>query len=95
MSHVKGKMMQKVLAHLKKEWKVYVMATWMIGVSGCLYYLNGQVQAVKTVSMKMSSDVDAIESILISTDGNVAEMKIQVKEMSSKVAVIHKRVLRR
>ena len=45
--------------------------------------------------MKMSSDVDSIESILISTDSNVAEVKKQVGEMSSSVAIIHRRIMRR
>ena len=87
--------MQKVIAHLKKEWKVYVMAIWMIGVTGFLYHLNGQVQAIKQTSVKLSSDVDSIESILISTDSNVAEVKKQVGEISPKIKNIHKRVMRR
>ncbi|MBC2711252.1 MAG: hypothetical protein HGJ94_09735 [Desulfosarcina sp.] len=87
--------MEKFVAHMKKEWKVYVMAIWMIGVTGFLYYLNGQIQSVKQTNVKLSSDVDSIESILISTDSNVAEVKKQVGKMSSKVAVIHKRVMRR
>lgn len=88
-------MMQKVVVQMKKEWKVYVMAIWMIGVTGFLYYLNGQVQVVKQTSVKLSSDVDSIESILISTDGNVAEVKKQVGEISTKMRVIHKRIMRR
>ncbi len=87
--------MEKVVVHLKKEWIVYGMALWMLGVTGFLFYLNGQVQAIKRTSIKMASDVDSIESILISTDGNVAEIKKQVNQMSTKVAVIHKRVMRR
>lgn len=87
--------MQKVVVQMKKEWKVYVMAIWMIGVTGFLYYLNGQVQVVKQTSVKLSSDVDSIESILISTDGNVAEVKKQVGEISTKMRVIHKRIMRR
>ena len=87
--------MSKVVAHLKKEWKVYVMAIWMIGVTGFLYHLNGQVQEVKQTSIKLSSDVDSIESIFISTDNNVADIKKQVEGMTSKVAIIHKRVMRR
>jgi hypothetical protein len=91
----KGKTMENVVAHMKKEWKNYIMAIWMIGVTGFLYQLNGQIQAVKQTTVKLNSDVDSIESILISTDNNVAEVKKQVEEMSSKVAVIHKRVMRR
>ena len=87
--------MHNFTAHIKKEWKVYVMAVWMIGVSGFLYYLNGVVQTVKQTSVKLSSDVDSVESILISTDGNVSEIKKQVNNMSAKVEIIHKRIRRR
>lgn len=87
--------MQKVMAHLKKEWKVYTMAMWMIGVTGFLFHLNGQAQAVKQTSMKLTSDVDSIESILISTDSNVAEVKKQMGDMSFKMKNVHKRIMRR
>ena len=87
--------MEKFVAHIQKEWKVYIMAIWMIGVTGFLYHLIGQVQGIKQTSMKLSSDVDSIESIFISTDNNVAAVKKQVEGMSAKVAIIHKRVMRR
>ncbi len=87
--------MEKMLANIKNEWKAYIMAVWMIGVTGFLYHLYGQVQVIQQTNIKLSSDVDAIESVSISTDNNVAEMKKQVEGMSSKVANIHKRVMRR
>ena len=87
--------MENVVTHMKKEWKNYVMAIWMIGVTGFLYHLNEQILVIKQTSMKLSSDVDSIESIFISTDSNVAEVKKQVDEISTKVAVLHKRVMRR
>lgn len=87
--------MENVVAHIKKEWKNYVMAIWMIGVTGFLYHLNEQILVIKQTSMKLSSDVDSIESIFISTDSNVAEVKKQVEEISTKVTVLHKRVMRR
>jgi hypothetical protein len=91
----KEKAMVKWVDHLKKEWKVYVVGIWMIGVTGFLFSLNGHVQVLKQNEIKLSSDVDSIESILISTDGNVAEVKKQVGDISSKVKTIHKRVMRR
>ena len=90
-----GKTMQKYVVHLKKEWKVYAMGIWMLGVTGFLYCQNGQIQAIKQTQVKLSSDVDSIESILIGTDGNVDEMKKQVAGISSRVKTIHKRVMRR
>lgn len=87
--------MDNAVAHLKKNWKVYLMAVWMIGVTGSLYHLNEQVRGVQQKAVKLGSTVDSIESILISTDSNVADMKKQMEEMSSKVVVIHQRVMRR
>lgn len=87
--------MQKITASIKKEWKAYTMAVWMIGVTGFLFYLNGAIQTVKQKSTKLSSDVDSIESILISTDNNVQEIKKQVDDMSAKIGIIHKRMRRR
>jgi len=71
------------------------MAIWMIGVSGFLLYLNTVVQDVRQTCMKLNSDVGSIESILISTDGNVAEMKKKIDDMTARIAVIHNRVRRR
>ena len=87
--------METFVASIKKKWTVCVMAIWMIGVTAFLFHMNGQVQEIKQTSLKLSSDVDAIESILISTDNNVAEVKKQVEGMSTHVAIIHKRVMRR
>ena len=87
--------MEKFVAHIQKEWKVYVMAIWMIGVTGFLYHLIGQVQGIKQTSMKLSSDVDSIESIFISTDNNVADVKKELQAMSDKVSNMHKRVMRK
>jgi hypothetical protein len=87
--------MDKVITHLKKTWKVYIMGIWMIGVSGFLVYLNGQVRTLNQASMKLSSDVDSIESILIGADGNVAAMKKKVDDMSAKMETVYLRVMRR
>lgn len=87
--------MNKVITHLKKTWKVYIMGIWMIGVSGFLYYLNGQVRTLNQASLKLSSDVDSVESILIGTDGNVAAMKKKVDDMAAKMETVYLRVMRR
>lgn len=87
--------MEKIVGHLKKEWKAYVIGIWMIGVTWFLYSLNGHVQVLEQTEIKLSSDVDSIESILIGTDGNVSQVKKDVGDISSKVKTIHRRVMRR
>jgi hypothetical protein len=87
--------MQNLAARIRKEWTVIVLAVWMIAVSGYMVYLNSVVQEIRQMAVKLSSDVDSVESILISTDNTVTEMKKRVDEMSAKVAIIHKRMRRR
>jgi peptidoglycan hydrolase CwlO-like protein len=87
--------MQSLAARIKNEWKAIGLAVWMIAVSGYLLYLNSAVQDIRQMTSKLSSDVDSVESILISTDNNVAEMKKRIDEMSAKVDILHKRIRRR
>ncbi len=85
----------QLIGHLSKTWKAYLVGIWMIAVSGFLLYLNGQIQAVNQVNVKLTSDVDSIESILIGTDGNVAEVKKKVDVMSGRMENVYRRVMRR
>ena len=87
--------MNNLIAGIKKEWRVAIMAIWMIGVTGYLIYLNGMMQSIRQTALKLSSDLDSVESILISTDTNVSEIKKQVNDMAAKVTVIQQRARRR
>ncbi len=87
--------MHSLAARIKNEWKAIVVAVWMIAFSGYLLYLNSTVREISQMTSKLSSDVDSVESILISTDNNVSEMKKRIDEMSTKVDILHKRIRRR
>ena len=87
--------MEDIIDHLKRTWKIYVIAIWMIGVTVFLSVLNDKLNALQDATLKLNSDVDSVESILVSTDSNVAETKKAVDEMIPQVVSIHKRVMRR
>ena len=87
--------MHSVAERIKNEWKTLVVAVWMIGVTAYLVYMNAMVQDLTRTAAKLTSDVGSIESILISTDGNVSEMKQRLDAMSAKVDIVHQRVRRR
>ena len=87
--------MGNLIANLKKHWRTYCVALWMIAVTGFFIHLNVKVCTLEQTSMKLVSDVDTIESVLISTDNNISQMKKTVDEMSPKLATVHKRVKRR
>ena len=87
--------METIVAHLKRTWKIYIMAIWMAGVSGYLVHLNNRLEALQQTTVKLTSDVETVESIMVSTDHNVAEVKKTVDAMAPSIATIHKRVMRR
>ncbi len=87
--------MQNISTTLKNEWKTVVAAVWMAAVAGYLIYLNAEIAAIRKSNRTLVSNVDSIESILISTDANVAEVKQQVDGIASRMAVVHQRIMRR
>ena len=87
--------MEKLLANLKQYWRTYGVALWMVVATGFLIHLSIEVRALEQTDMKLISDVDTVESVLISTDSNVNQMKNKIDDMSAKVTTIHKRVKRR
>lgn len=87
--------MEKMIEHLKKTWKNYLIGIWMVGMSGFLFYMNEQIRTINQVNTELHSNVDSIESVLIGTDGNVAEVKKKVDDMSGKMENVYRRVMRR
>ncbi|GAB6908161.1 hypothetical protein JCM12296A_40000 [Desulfosarcina cetonica] len=87
--------MDKLIQHLKKEWKVYAMAIWMAGITVYLVCLQNRIEMLQNTCLKIHSIVDATENILISTDSNVAQTKKQIDEMMPKIDNVHARVMRR
>jgi phosphoribosylanthranilate isomerase len=87
--------METIIAHLKRTWKVYAMAIWMAGMTGLLFSLNSRLDALQQNTLKLTSDVETVESIMVSTDHNVAEVKNTVDDMAPRMVTIHKRVMRR
>ena len=87
--------MDKMIAHFKKTWKVYLMGIWMIGTSGYLFYLGEQIKTLNQINGKLISDVDSIESVLIGADGNISQMKETLIDMNGKMETVYRRVMRK
>ena len=83
------------VAHLRKEWKTYAVAIWMIGVVFFLVHLQHRMTMLQQTCSKVDSTTDSIENILVSTDANVAHIKAQVDEMMPTLENVHTRVMRR
>ena len=80
---------------LKKDWASYVLMVLMVGVILFLVKLNGVLNEVKDIDQKILSNLDSVESIVISTDSNVAEINKQMDGIKSNVIYIVRKIKRR
>ncbi len=80
---------------LKKDWIGYVLMVLLIGVIVFLINLNGQIKEMKQVNQKILSNLDSVESIIISTDANVADISKQIDGIKTNVVYIVRKIKRR
>lgn len=80
---------------VKKEWKTILFILWSIVVTFFLFHLNGQLVDLKAQGAKISSTLDSVESVSISTDASVAQMSKNVDTIDANVAFIVQKVRRR
>lgn len=83
--------MENLITRIKQEWGIYILAVWMIGLTGYLIYLNGVLHSIQRMGMKLNSDIESMTGIVISTDSNVTEIRKQVDDMAAKVTLIQQR----
>lgn len=80
---------------LKKEWKFVLMIVWLLGITVFLFSLKGQISQMQRQGNKLSSTLDSVESVVISTDSNVESVTKKLDGVESNVSYIVQRVRRR
>lgn len=92
----KGRQMEQVVKdRVKKEWKTWVVAVWMVVVTGFLFYINTKIDSLGDTDESIVSNIDSIESIIISTDAATADISKKVNEIEKDVTFIVRKVKRR
>jgi hypothetical protein len=79
---------------LKKEWKTILFILWLIGITIFLFSMNSRLGQLNVKNAKMASTIDSIESLVISTDANVADASKKVEAIGSNVSFIVQKVRR-
>ncbi len=87
--------MENSTGMLKRDWTSYVLIVLMVGVIVFLVKLNGMLNEIKDVNQKILSNLDSVESIVIGTDSNVAEITKQMDGIKKNVVYIVRKVKRR
>jgi F0F1-type ATP synthase membrane subunit b/b' len=80
---------------IKKEWKTILFILWSIFITYFLIQMNNQIIDLKAQNAKISSTLDSVESVSISTDSGVAQMSKNVDDINANVSFIVQKVRRR
>ena len=77
---------------LQKEWKTILFILWSIAITYFLFQMNSQIIDLKAQSAKISSTLDSVESVSISTDSSVVQMSKNVDGINANVSFIVQKI---
>lgn len=80
---------------LKKEWKMVLILLWLVVITFFLYRINDHVERLDAQNSKIASTLDAVESVVLSTDSTVAQLGKRVGVTESNVDFIVQKIRRR
>jgi len=83
------------MGFLKKEWRTLLIVLWLIIITYFIVALNGQLVDLNRQGAKLSSTLDSVESVTLSTDANIAGMGKKIDGINSNVEFIVTKVRRR
>lgn len=80
---------------LKKEWKAILIGIWLVIITLCIFRTGSQLNRLNETTARVKSTLDSVESIAISTDGNVIQMSKKVGTVESNTNYLVQRLKRR
>lgn len=80
---------------VKKEWKTILFILWSIAITYFLFQMNNQLLDLKAQSARISSTLDSVESVSISTDSSVVQMSKNVDTINANVSFIVQKIRKR
>jgi len=83
------------MVFLKKEWKTLLIVLWLILITYLMFTLNGQLTDLNRQGLQVLSTLDSVESVVISTDANIADMGKKIDGINSNVEFVVSKVRRR
>jgi cell division protein FtsB len=83
------------MSFLKREWKMVLIMVWLVFVSIFLFKISGQIERLDQQNARLTSTLDSVESIVLTTDTGVAQVGKKVGNMESNVDFIVQKVRRK
>jgi hypothetical protein len=83
------------MSFLKREWKMVLIMVWLVLVSAFLFKISGQIERLDQQNVRLTSTLDSVESIVLTTDSGVAQVGKKLGNMESNVDFIVQKVRRK
>ena len=84
--------MESILSNIKHEWKVYLLALWMVCLTAMLINLNTRIQALTRTVNEIDSTMDSIEGIVSGSDYTLGNLEKKVGALKNAVDKLTYRV---
>ncbi|MCP4746040.1 MAG: hypothetical protein GY874_07845 [Desulfobacteraceae bacterium] len=83
------------MVFLKKQWQMVLVTISFIVFVIVLIITQGQINDLQEQNKKLSSTLDSVESVVLSTDSSISEMSKKVDSIGANVSYIIQKVRRR
>jgi len=80
---------------LKKEWKTFLIAAWLMLITFFLVFINAKVSGIEQKSIRLSSTLDSVESVVLASDDGLNQISKKVQTMDSSLGFIVEKLRRK
>jgi hypothetical protein len=86
--------MESVRSNLRYEWKIYLIALWMICITAFVFHMDMKVRQLVTKVQNIDATMGSIEGIVIGSDYTLGNIEKKVVALEKSVSLISSRVKR-
>jgi len=86
--------MESVKSNLRYEWKKYLIALWMIGITAFVFHMDMKVRQLVTKVQNIDATMGSIEGIVSGSDYTLGIIEKKVDALEKSVYTISRRVKR-
>jgi len=86
--------MESARSNLRYEWKKYVVALWMIGITVFVFQIDTKVRSLVDRIHTIASTVESVEGLVSGSDYTLGTIEQQVAALEKSVSVISRKVKR-
>jgi len=86
--------MESISSNLRYEWKKYLVALWMIGITAFVFQMDMKVRHLVTRIQTIDSTMESVEGVVSGSDYTLGMIEKKVTALEKSVSIISRRVKR-